>query len=331
MYFIFFILLFILFFYSINSNKFFKTSNIYCRLIGFLQGYQIKFLQNEEFYAISKKSAQKGYMVEHLIAKPRWKPLLSIESEDGNNWKKLHKLCLKTLSNISISQAKQVTNKYCQQYLRRYEIITSEEISKLTLSIFFELVFCKQIDTHTLIIFYRASIEWKKCIAMKGVKDKTIVNQFMKILEKLLNTTDIYQISAIAQPFIISPQINVADIMVTWKKYPEKSLEEILSKAHPFPILERFLDGVQYLHWMYPLEHNKVNWGAGNRKCLGMSLVKPILKRMIYHFTNNYDKIHPEVLHQYSGRNNDNNLNPIELYYQITGFIKILFNLLFLN
>ena len=267
-------------------------------------------------------------MIEHLIAKNAWKPILSVESEDGPAWKKMHKICLERLSKISIKQSKNITDKYCVEYLSNYQKITSVEIAKLTFCIFFDLLFSKRPNNDLIELSYQASCEWKKCIAIKGIKDDIIVNKFIKEMQKFLNTEDIYEISAILQPFIISPQINIPDIMVQWKKNPNNSLNEILASAHPFPILERYLDGIQYIHWMLPNKKKTLNWGIGPRKCLGMALANSILERILWHFNKNYNKIYPEIEHMYSGRNNDNNFNIIEIYYQLSFFIRIFLELL---
>jgi hypothetical protein len=48
--------------------------------------------------------------------------------------------------------------------------------------------------------------------------------------------------SLLLQPFLMSPSINASDFAVALKAAPAgTSVEEVLRRAHPFPILERFL------------------------------------------------------------------------------------------
>lgn len=54
--------------------------------------------------------------------------------------------------------------------------------------------------------------------------------------------TDPRYYSLLMQPFIISPAINVGDIMSAVYLLPDLSLEDAIRRLHPFPILERYID-----------------------------------------------------------------------------------------
>jgi hypothetical protein len=47
--------------------------------------------------------------------------------------------------------------------------------------------------------------------------------------------------SLLMQPFLLSPAINLGDICVALKRFPDLKPEAAIRRAHPFPILERFV------------------------------------------------------------------------------------------
>ena len=303
------------------------VSNYFSKFIGYITGFEtIVVFDKKTFGNISNNSNVKGYLVEHLIAKPRWYPLLSIESEDGENWRILHKLCFERLSSISLIKSVEITKGYTRECLSDNVngLITCFEISEMVFQIFFEIIFDRRPTKDEISIGFRASIEWKKNIAMKGDKDNKIVVEFMAMMGRLLMTDDIYIISSVAQPFLISPQINIPDIMVEWKTNPHRTLDDIIESSHPFPLLERFHDNKQYIYWM-DKDCRQLNWGLGPRKCIGRNLANQIITQIFRDFLPYIDQIHPIINHQYSGRNNDNNLTVVETGYQILSFLKILY------
>lgn len=316
------ILIVVLIIKNIRLNNVF--TNIYSKLIGFIIGIKVKQLTSDEFKNISNKSVEKGFLIEKLVARPRWYPLLSVESEDGDNWKRLHKISIKRLRSISLTDAHSITKEECEELINgNNNLITSKELTGLVYKIFHRVTFNDYPTSESINIAYEASIEWKKAIAMKGTKNKAIVNKFMDMMKTKLNTDDIYEISAVAQPYIISPQINIPDILVEWQKDPNKDLEDILVSAHPFPILERFHKGTQYIFWM-DKNCKDINWGIGKRKCMGMTLAKIILNEIFTNLKPHLNRINAKQNHRYSGRDNDNNLSLKESLYLGYNFIKIL-------
>jgi hypothetical protein len=126
--------------------------------------------------------------------------------------------------------------------------------------------------------------------------------------------------SLILQPFIISPSINVSDIMVAIKLQSNLSVEDAIRKMHPFPILERFVDKnivangeilvkapVHVLMFMSDLVNHDFAWplfGGGARICAGQHLAMPLI-RTIHNTLNSAPNYDPCLNHKYSGRNND--------------------------
>jgi hypothetical protein len=104
--------------------------------------------------------------------------------------------------------------------------------------------------------------------------------------------------SLILQPFLISPAINIGDIMCSVAiNGPSCSynLDQCMRLMHPFPIFERFVEksiqfkgsvipaGTHVIMFTsdFPAHQNQVSWpvfGAGTRACLGAHLAGPVLK-----------------------------------------------------
>ena len=152
--------------------------------------------------------------------------------------------------------------------------------------------------------------------------------------------------SVILQPFIISPMINISDIMVSVQLLLSKSLisnnelitndfiNKIIYSYHPFPILERF-DPLTNTQYFIPLDqlanfHNysdlytNLIFGAGDRKCSGQLYAYVILKKFIHMYFQNQKNFNPLLDHKYSGRNNDN-FNFKESLYMGNILLKLLF------
>merc|ERR1712070_1108471 len=149
----------------------------------------------------------------------------------------------------------------------------------------------------------------------------------------------------IAQPLLISPTINVSDVAVTMGIYAEEvplpNLTTLLRRAHPFPILERYLERAlvcknkegnmitipaktQAICFLD--SHDKYSWspfGVGPRACLGTShgiaLLTPLMSLRGRH------EFQPSVGHKYSGRNNDAETTSEQDWYFIKSVAKVLY------
>jgi len=133
--------------------------------------------------------------------------------------------------------------------------------------------------------------------------------------------------SVIMQPFIISPMINISDIMVNLQVLFENGklnksqiidnniINRIIFTAHPFPILERYdpVTSTQYFipldtlsnYELYNYKYKNLVFGTGERKCSGQKYAYIILKLFIKLYHDNNERIRPILNHKYSGRDND--------------------------
>lgn len=302
----------------------------------------------------------KGEFIEYLIATPAWEPIISLESVDNAKWEKVKKNFLKFTScfHIDMNSIGDYIENYANQYLHSGCIIDSKLISKITVQSFCKFLFDTEINLNDLDVLYQASIEWRKEISMKGKGNMKIkLNAINIILNYIKNNNKVYLIfnedwekseyySIILQPFIISPMINVSDIMVSVQSLLSESIisnnqiinnnliNKIIYSYHPFPILERFdpLTNTQYFIPLYQLTtfntysdlYKNLVFGAGPRRCSGQLYAYVILNKFIDIYFKNQKKFNPLLNHKYSGRNNDK-FNLVESLYMGKILLKLLF------
>lgn len=304
----------------------------------------------------------KGNFIEYFIATPAWEPIISLESVDNDKWDKVKKNFLKFTTCFYLDNKMNLIGDYIENYTNKYlnsnHIIDSKLISKITVQSFCRFLFDIEINLNDLDVLYQASIEWRKEISMKGKGNMNIkLNAINIILNYIKNNNKIYLIfnedwekpeyySIILQPFIISPMINVSDIMVSVQSLLSKSIilnnqvinnsliNRIIYSYHPFPILERF-DPLTNTQYFIPLDqlttfnnyselYKNLVFGTGPRRCSGQLYAYVILTKFIDMYFKNQKKFNPLLNHKYSGRNNDK-FNVGESLYMGKILLKLLF------
>lgn len=258
----------------------FEARTLFIRLCAWLQGKSVVILDNDpsECARALASSETKGSFIETIFAIPAWRPLYSIESEDGARWKELADNCARVLRHLRWKDAISglLDTSVQDLAIARHpdRIVDSESISRLVLRTLYEILFEAKISPADETLFFQSSIEWRKEIAVKGAGNKDIKNEAARRLLEIVQSSR-YQgglqessdpmmwLSVFGQPFLISPQINVSDIMVATFSYlrqhpqyfqrtQEKAAEndskylnavimEAIRLQHPFPILEREL------------------------------------------------------------------------------------------
>jgi hypothetical protein len=246
-------------------------------LFGWMHGYHfINITDVDMAVMILKSSVDKGVPLERCVAMPAWAPILSLESVEGPLWKAMRHDFDKLLTRCipPVAKLQEIALRNIVALKSRLSIgspITAEVIEQLTVATFIEFVFDEPWKD-TFQVFIEAAREWRKELSMRGKGDKekqrrairllvedllcpsvkfsdlihelTNNNQHSQKKSHLSDSTLWYQaryFSLILQPFIISPCINVGDILVSVELHPELSLEEALCFMHPFPILERYV------------------------------------------------------------------------------------------
>ncbi len=253
------------------------------KLFGLIQRKKVIILNSDPELCgeILSASDTKGSFLEQLIATPAWHPIYSIESMDGERWQNLANDFKKVLNRL---QWRARLNPLIQKQMKvlkasveesESKCIDAETLSRTVVRILYELLFEHSISKTDETLFYRAAEEWKKEIAVKGLADPGIKTEFWSQLQERVAASrfkeglETYEqdpaawLSVFAQPFLISPQINIGDIFVSifhflradplllkqaceWARLKDRPLlEGIVLEAirlkHPFPILEREL------------------------------------------------------------------------------------------
>jgi hypothetical protein len=263
----------------------FKLRQYFIKLCAWLQRKPVLIFDQDPLLcsSILANSDKKGSFVEHLFAIPAWNPIYSIESEDGARWKILSMNCCQVFRTL---RWKESLSPQVDSCIRAFAVkinedpsfvINAEYVSRSTLRIIYQLLFEHPIAAEDETLFYNASLEWRKEIALKGLGDVAVKQAFCLRLFEIIKQSRFSEglnqehnredptlwISVFAQPFILSPQINVSDIMVsvflllrqdpllyelTRKKahegdesYLNAVIMESIRLQHPFPVLEREL------------------------------------------------------------------------------------------
>jgi len=177
--------------------------------------------------AVLDASDVKGHGMEMYFALPGWLPIYNSESVDGDRWKKLLTMFRKIVHKIDYSERlSEITVKNCQRICAENDNIDSVAIQKLTVRVFFELLFRKEISLQDEELFIDGTNEWRKHVAQKGASDLSLkemmIDRIMEHLKESQFDIDNFQnefkadkyelVSSFIQPFLISPIINFSDI-----------------------------------------------------------------------------------------------------------------------
>jgi hypothetical protein len=324
-------------------------------LLTVIQGYKFKMARTDKEIKEALMLKDKGNVIEELLACPGWLPILSIESVNGPLWNELKVNFMKFTKELpSKSELGIIAHNEINSFILNNTKINSKDISKLTLKIFTTWIFKDTTFEHDqkltgltdemLEKIYEGSIEYRKEIALKGRGCQKKKQETVDIMVELLKNNSKFKnlfadwskpehYSALMQPYIISPMINVSDIAVSIEK--NQSLYEKYNKdinlfidcciqmSHPFPMLERYNaeTNTQIFIDLTDMKESEksflFNYGYGPRACLGRlyareflsEFFKPILE------ADNID-FRPKENHVYSGRDNDNG-HLHESFYQI--------------
>lgn len=275
----------------------------------------------------------KGQYIEHHIARYAWKPILSIESEDGDTYFKLKKQFMYIVSTLDVKEFEVICKNKIKKYFDEYSLIDSQCISYMACDCLLTWVFGEYWNDNTdwsIYLFYNASIEWRKQLAMKGFGNNNIKNGAVNEIKRIIQNSkwkdeseNIYFYSIILQSFVISPMINVADIMACFDF--DKDINDNIELNHPFPMLERFIHPNTQV--FIPTDTLKIlAFGYGVRKCPGRMYATILLNEIKSNAINMNYKWHPTLKHKYSGRNNDYDISINAFLYTIHVLCKFMFN-----
>jgi cytochrome P450 len=287
-------LLLVLTLFGLRYGSFGPVRTMYLQALGAMQGNRVMSLRsNPELCAsVLARSVDKGSLIEGLVACPAWEPAFSVESVNGVLWKRLRKIVAIILPSIDVLKlkgiAERVVSEWFSVHTRVDQDVNADVVLEWTCKIMYSALFGEPLSDKDTRMYIEGCKEWRKEIAVKGFSDRSKKNKVMLHLEQAwraqgrwdeendhdFTTKEIT--SAYLQPFIISPMINVVDIVVGVKSHldahpgvmrdvmtqaasaTEKRREEKGGKSaaedawrnvvlesirlsHPFPLLERVI------------------------------------------------------------------------------------------
>ena len=252
--------------------------SLFIRLCAWLQRQPIAFIDDDPraIGAVLGSSPHKGRFLEERIACPAWEPIRSVESVDGPEWEALSGTFRTVFRRLRWRERlpAAVEREVARVVASEGAVVDAPTLSRITASALHHVVFGVRAPAEVLDLMYAASVEWRKEIAIKGSGDRKVKDAFVTWLDGALRRScwaDLVEseehgsrvLSAIAQPLLISPQINIADIFVTlfaelekdpdrmaqvrtWAEQGEVALlngavMEAIRLGHPFPVLERWM------------------------------------------------------------------------------------------
>lgn len=259
----------------------------------------------------------KGKFIEYYVATPAWKPVISLESCDNDEWIMLKNNFIFFVGHLENNESLyQNIDQTIKKYIKENKIIDSSIISKIACTGFCKFLFNYDLTEYELEILYESSLERRKEISLKGKGNYSIklkaIDIILEIIKKNKKIYDIFgdqwkkpeYYSVIMQPFIISPMINISDIMVNYQvlinnkkidindKITYDLVDKIIYSYHPFPILERY-DTIKNTQYFIPFDiltnydnynsNTKIlSFGYGPRKCAGSHYMYKIMEMKIY-------------------------------------------------
>ena len=343
------------------------------RTFGLLTGIRaMRVTDPDLIHTILREYIVKGDALERRVSLPSWHPIRSLESVDGEEWENMHRRLLKFMKLLPSAE---LLRDHLRRHLLMHHTasggyeytqmggrsngkrnlqsislgeIDSIAISRITVAIFIEYLFgipwAQEME-----IFVTASLEWRKEIALRGRGDMKIKMLAVEMLLKLLRRSSYWGLfseewtkpgyySIILQPFLISPAINVSDILVSLYAVPSgappKDVREMIMMAHPFPILERLVDDSRLAMAGIPANTHVFmftsdmkpcsTFGAGKRVCSGISHAVAVLETFLEE--RSHYPFSPMKNHFYSGRDNDRNISMGEGLYFLSAVMYACLN-----
>ncbi len=299
--------------------------DVYGRIWGFVRSKRCHITRdNEKARAVMKSSHIKGNFVEHQLSQDGWLPSLSVESEDGEQWRRLRAGFDSILSQCTAWREKLpgIIDTVVTDVCTTHAIIDADIVAQAVASIMVELLFgpqCK-LSPDKRAIYGKARNEWAKTLAVKGAPNVEFRRDFFLEVEQLVlaskyvrpqgwDLTDLEWVSCFFQPWIVSPMINVADIFmnvegeegeVTKEKERDvtASILKSIDNRHPFPLFEREVtrnvevgkDSIDYHKGDHVFIMNDssssccLRFGDGERKCPGQSVAMLLLTSLLTSF-----------------------------------------------
>jgi hypothetical protein len=169
---------FIVFSYLLFFNLRYELVNFPLYVLTKLQGKNFRMVTNLKEFKTNFRGADKGNLIEGLIAMPAWAPILSLESVNGKQWEIVRANIMELFNYIPSKEKLGLIAKNEAKYLlNKKEEINSKLISKITLKIFLKWLFCENNQSINKVVDDKSSEHTnntsRKSSGNVEIKDKT--------------------------------------------------------------------------------------------------------------------------------------------------------------
>mmetsp|Transcript_14792 Transcript_14792/g.31717 ORF Transcript_14792/g.31717 Transcript_14792/m.31717 type:complete len:674 (-) Transcript_14792:748-2769(-) len=189
-----------------------------------MSGRQVHFASESSAAAlVLRKSDMKGDGLERFLSRQAFWPLIPTESVDGTQWRRM-RLCVVQI--LRTLRCDTIESRLAEQF-GTCSVLDSEALHNALSCVLHELVFGERPSQETRLLWIQASIVWRGRIALKSRgNSRVLADAYCKALQllsraspKLRDALNCLQdekerVSAVLQPFIISPLINISDGVV---------------------------------------------------------------------------------------------------------------------
>ncbi|KAF1777740.1 Cytochrome P450, conserved site [Phytophthora cactorum] len=300
------------------------------------QGVNLKWVTDPDLaFHVLKSTADKGEMIEARLALPAWSPVVSLESVNGEQWRRMKTQFTKLIQVLQpISQLTTIFETRGHNLLKSNTVIDALKLNELSVASFYEWSL-------------NGSLTVKN--SPRFVKRRGSGGSRLRSKDSRTVASRSYY-SLILQPFVLSPAINLTDVAVVIKEWVKTTpatepitpeiIRQCVCSAHPFPVVERYfpfgddaLDIAPNTHVLIPLDEMAgdafaagvdLTFGAGSRVCVGRHMAMKVMVGLFTDCMVRSDKFQPRLNHKYSGRHNDGEETVIETLYQVQFVIRTL-------
>ncbi|OWZ15347.1 hypothetical protein PHMEG_00011022 [Phytophthora megakarya] len=190
-------------------------------LLAFCQGVNLRWVIDPALAFQILKVSDKGDLIESKLSLPAWRPVISLESVNGEQWRRM-KTQFTKLTQV-LQPISELTNLF---ETRGRELLGFETVIDAL-----KWVFERKFDSQKFAEVCHSTWEWRKQIVLKGFADGGVKERTVEwCVEEIRCTPRLYELfgakwaepeyySLILQPFIISPAINLTDVTVVIKEW----------------------------------------------------------------------------------------------------------------
>ena len=124
--------------------------------------------------------------LEQLLSKKNWQPILSVESEDGENWQRLRQYFNKVYNNLQWKEKLPlIIDDICAKY-KNCKVINSHIISGCVGQIMLKLLFDYNCNQPEIILLIKMRDEFAKTLSLNGPPNNNLRFESFEFIKKLV-------------------------------------------------------------------------------------------------------------------------------------------------